>query len=120
MVKDVLVLFKTHLDIGYSDYAEVIVDRYINEFIPNAVKLGYELKDSDTPFVWTVGSWLIDKALKTDDGSVAKAIEDGIIAWHGMPFTTHTEIMSRELLSMDCPFHKSSINTLERRQQAQK
>lgn len=97
MVKEVLVLFKTHLDIGYSDYAGVIVDRYINSFIPKAIKLGYELKDSDSPFIWTVGSWLIDKALKTDDGSLEKAIEDGIIVWHALPFTTHTEIMSKEL-----------------------
>ena len=39
MVKEVLVLFKTHLDIGYSDYAEMIVDKYINGFIPDAIKL---------------------------------------------------------------------------------
>ena len=98
MVKEVLVLFKTHLDIGYSDYAKTIVDKYINEFIPKAIKLGYKLRGTDTPFVWTVGSWLINEALKYDtDTSVAKAIEDGIIAWHGVPFTTHTELMSKEL-----------------------
>ena len=96
--KEVLVIFKTHLDIGFTDLASVVKERYINEFIPNAVRVGYELKDTDTPFVWTTGSWLIWEALKQDsDGKLAKAIEDGIICWHGLPCTTHTELMSGKL-----------------------
>ena len=67
MKKEVLVIFKTHLDIGYTDYASNIVSNNINKFIPNAIKGGYELKDTDTPFVWTVGSWLIWEALKKDN-----------------------------------------------------
>ena len=99
MIKDVLVIFKTHLDIGFCDLADKVVKRYLNEFIPNAIKRGYELKDTDTPYIWTVGSWLINEALKNDaDGSVARAIEDGIIVWHAFPYTSFTETMSRELL----------------------
>ncbi|MDD4688613.1 MAG: hypothetical protein PHE51_02570 [Eubacteriales bacterium] len=95
MKKEVLVIFKTHLDIGFTDFAENIVDNYLNKFIPNAIKVGYELKDSNSPFVGTTGSWLINKALKADNADVvSKAIEDGVIAWHGLPFTTHTELMN--------------------------
>lgn len=97
-IKEVLLIFKTHLDIGFTDYSKNIVDKYINEYIPASVKLGYELKNTDTPFIWTVGSWLIYEALKKDDGTLKKAIEDNIITWHGMPFTTHTECMSEKLL----------------------
>jgi hypothetical protein len=98
MKKEVLVIFKTHLDIGFTDYAENVYKRYLNEYIPNAIKVGYELKDTDTPFVWTVGSWLIWQALKNDaDGKVAKAIKDGILRWHALPFTTHTELMNPAL-----------------------
>ena len=51
-----------------------MVNNYLTHFIPNAIKRGYELKDTDTPFIWTTGSWLINEALKTDsDGSVTKA-----------------------------------------------
>lgn len=96
--KDVLVLFKTHLDIGYTDLAKNVVDRYLNTFIPNAIKVGNELLNTDTPFIWTTGSWIIWEALKHDkDGSVEKAIKDGIIRWHGLPCTTHTELMSKKL-----------------------
>lgn len=98
MKKEVLLIFKTHLDIGFTDYAKNVKENYINKFIPNAIKVGYELKDTDTPFVWTTGSWLIWEALKNDaDGKVAKAIEDGIICWHGLTCTTHTEVMNTNL-----------------------
>ncbi len=96
--KTVLVIFKTHLDIGFTDYSANVIDNYLHKFIPNAIKVGYELKDTDTPFRWSVGSWLIDRALKHDTtGKVEQAIKDGILNWHGLPFTTHTELMSPEL-----------------------
>ena len=98
MKKEVLIIFKTHLDIGYTDYAENVINCYLNEYIPNAIRVGNELKDSDTPFIWTVGSWIINEALKKDtDGVVEKAIKDGILNWHALPFTSHTELMSKQL-----------------------
>lgn len=99
-IKEVLIIFKTHLDIGFCDLGETIIKTYLESFIPNAIKRGYELKDTDTPFVWTVGSWLVNEALKNDsDGTVAKAIEDGIIKWHALPVTYFTEAMNRELFA---------------------
>lgn len=59
MIKEVYVIFKTHLDIGYTDYAENVAKKYFESFIPSAIETGYALKDTDTPFIWTVGSWLI-------------------------------------------------------------
>lgn len=98
--KDILVIFKTHLDIGYTDYAETVKKQYIESFIPNAIRVGYELKDTDTPFIWTTGSWLIWEALKYDsDETLSRAIEDGIICWHGLPCTTHTELMNCQLFN---------------------
>lgn len=98
-IKEVFIIFKTHLDIGFTNYAQNIVDNYLDTFIPNAIKVGYELKDTETPFIWTVGSWMIDMALKADkDGTVCRAVEDGILNWHGLPFTTHTELMNPAML----------------------
>lgn len=97
MKKEILLLFKTHLDIGFTDFSANIVKKYIDEYIPRAVALGHELKDTDTPFIWTVGSWILWEALKYDDGKLDKAIKDGIIVWHSLPFTTHTELMNKEL-----------------------
>lgn len=98
MKKEVLILFKTHLDVGFTDLAATVKEKYLTKYIPSAIKVGYELKDTATPFIWTVGSWMIWEALKHDtDGTVEKAVRDGIITWHALPFTTHTELMSVKL-----------------------
>ena len=69
--KELLLIFKTHLDIGFTDFSKNILKKYLNEYIPNAIRVGYELRDTKTPFVWTVGSWLVWQALKHDkDGTV--------------------------------------------------
>jgi len=107
MKKEVLLIFKTHLDIGFTGYARDIIRRYIDEFIPNAIRVGYELKDTDTPFIWTVGSWLLWRALNEDhSGKVEKAIRDGILNWHALPFTTHTELMSPRLFEFGVSLSK--------------
>lgn len=96
--KEVLILFKTHLDVGFTDYSDNIIAKYLNEYIPNAIRVGYALKDTPTPFVWTVGSWLLAMALRHDpDHRVENAIRDGILGWHALPFTTHTELMNTAL-----------------------
>ena len=83
--KEVLIIFKTHLDVGFTDYAGNIIEKYLTQYISNAIKIGYELKGSDTPFIWTVGSWLVEQALKNDKtGTVEKAIEAGILHWHAL------------------------------------
>lgn len=36
-MKRVIVVSKTHLDLGFTDFAENIRKRYLDEFIPDAV-----------------------------------------------------------------------------------
>ena len=60
-IEKVHLIFKTHLDIGFTDLAENVINRYIDHFIPSALSLSEELRNNDFPerFVWTTGSWLI-------------------------------------------------------------
>ncbi len=101
--RKIYILFKTHLDIGFTDLSANVVRRYMDTFIPNAIAAAKELKESgsEAGFVWTVGSWLIDEYVRTHSGEelqrLEKAIADGDICWHGLPFTTHTELMSKGL-----------------------
>lgn len=101
-IKKVLVIFKTHLDIGFTDFSKNVVDRYMNEFIPNSVKTARELRESgsDARLVWTTGSWLIHEYLRTHSDQaeeVRNGIKNGDVCWHALPFTTHTELMSKDL-----------------------
>lgn len=122
-VKKVLLLFKTHLDVGYTDYAKNVINDYIQTHIPSAIRLARELKESGRSerFVWTVGSWMIDHYLelsdKTMQADMERAIREGDISYHALPFTTHTEAMDAELFryglsiakTMDTKFSKDTI-----------
>lgn len=102
-VKQILLLFKTHLDVGYTDYAEAVVTNYIQNYIPSAIRLARSLKESDRSerFVWTVGSWLIQHYFETADADACadleRALNEGDVSYHAFPFTTHTEGMDADL-----------------------
>ncbi|TAY99807.1 DUF5054 domain-containing protein [Rhizobium leguminosarum] len=102
--KRVHLVFKTHLDIGFTDHAEKVRRQYHERFIPQAIETGkhFHAENPDEPkFIWTSGAWLIwDHLNSRSAGEVAaleQAIERGLIRWHGLPFTTHTELMSPDL-----------------------
>ncbi|MBR5201986.1 MAG: DUF5054 domain-containing protein [Clostridia bacterium] len=100
-MKKVIVVSKTHLDLGFTDYAENIKRKYIHTFIPEAIDLAEKVNTVDKKyFVWTTGSWILKEALKNPQqkDKLTKAIKDGNIAPHAMPFTTHTELLDEDSL----------------------
>jgi hypothetical protein len=102
-IRRVHVVFKTHLDIGFTDLAENVVHDYYNYFIPKALRVSEILKTSERPerFIWTTGSWLIhyylERANVAERKRLEKAILEGDIVWNAMPFTPHSEFMGASL-----------------------
>ena len=99
--KRIHLVFKTHLDIGFTDHAAAVRRQYHEQFIPQAIRTGEHFfsEDSERPlFVWTTGAWLIWDYLNArpaaDVARLERAIGRGLIRWHGLPFTTHSELMS--------------------------
>ena len=96
MAKTVYVVSKTHLDLGYTNLAERVVDKYLEKYIPNAIQIAKEVNTDGKKFVWTLGSWLIDRALRDDDEKRVKELEEacmrGDIVAHAMPFTVQSEL----------------------------
>lgn len=102
-VQTVHTIFKTHFDMGFTDLARNVVDVYFEEYIPRALQTAQDLREAggEQRFIWTTGSWLIHEYLeKAPDPArrrLERAIERGDIVWHGLPFTTHTELMDVSL-----------------------
>ncbi|MDE5973045.1 MAG: DUF5054 domain-containing protein, partial [Eubacterium sp.] len=97
-MKKVFVVSKTHLDLGFTDYAENIRQKYLNSFIPDAISLAENVNTPDKKyFVWTTGSWLLKEMLDNADNTqrekLVTAIKNGNIVPHAMPFTTHSELL---------------------------
>lgn len=105
-IKKVHLIFKTHLDIGFTKLAGDVVKTYIEEFIPGALTLSEQLRQSkqEDRYIWTTGSWLIyeflEKATPDMRRRLEKAIERGDIVWHGLPFTTHSELAYPSLFNL--------------------
>jgi len=97
------VLFKTHLDIGFTDLARAVVEQYMTRYIPAALDLVRLLRARGGPdrFVWTTCSWLIYEYLEQASPArrlrLEEAIAAGDIAWHGLPFTMHSELVEPSL-----------------------
>lgn len=111
-MKKVIVISKTHLDLGFTDYAENIRRKYIDTFIPEAIDLAEQVNtNSKNYFIWTTGSWIIKEALKDEKckDKLLKALREGNIVPHGMPFTTHTELLDVDTLD----FGLSVVDTLD-------
>ncbi|MGA2974971.1 MAG: DUF5054 domain-containing protein [Spirochaetia bacterium] len=103
MSKTLHVVFKTHLDVGFTDYAAAVKQRYFDTYIPQALRIARGLREEGGPdrFVWTTGSWIIYEYLEQADHDARKAAEEGIRAgdlrWHGLPFTMHSELLDPDL-----------------------
>ena len=97
-VKRVLVMFKCHFDAGFVDTQTAVVHHYFTEYFPQAIDLANRLRESgDQRYVWTTGSWLLyeylEQAHAVERARMEKAIAEGDIAWHALPFTWQTELM---------------------------
>jgi hypothetical protein len=103
-VKRVLVMFKCHFDAGFVDTQAAIVSRYFQKFFPQAISLAAQLRQSGSQrYVWTTGSWLLyeylEAATPEERSRMEKAIAQGDIAWHALPFSWQTEMMDPSMIA---------------------
>ena len=102
-VDKVYVVFKTHLDVGFTDLSSVVTQRYITEFIPKALDVSEKLRaeNASEKYVWTTGAWLIWKYLHTASPEEVKRLEAAIgrgdIVWNSVPYTVESESMNLDL-----------------------
>lgn len=117
MIERVHLVFKTHLDIGFTDLAAAVTERYLSRYIPDAIATAASLRrrGGRERLVWTTGAWLVsaylDRAGAGERGRLEDAVAAGHITWHALPFTTHTELMDAAL----CDYGLSLSASLDRR-----
>jgi len=104
-VKTVYVLYKCHLDVGFTDTEQGVIRTYFNDYFPRAIEIAEKLRQSggEERYVWTVAAWLLyeylEQATAEQRRRMEKAIADGDFAWHAMPFTWNSEMLDGSLIS---------------------
>ena len=103
-VTDVVVVFKMHVDIGYTNWAEGVLQKYCNEMLEETLKSIEETSGLPTAeqFVWTIPAWPLKYMLEncTDEKKfkLENAIIEKRIIPHALPITFETEASDLENL----------------------
>ena len=104
-VQQVIVVFKTHFDIGYTDMASNVVTKYRTTMMDQALKVVDQNRElpAAQQFVWTIPGWPMHKITEDWPGQtperrarVLDAFKQGRFVVHALPFTTHTELLEPE------------------------
>lgn len=104
-LEEIILVFKTHFDIGYTDMAARVIERYQTSMIDSALDVVDDSRNlpEEHKFVWTIPGWPMSKILEDWDGQTPErkrrlmaAFREGRFVVHGLPFTTHTETLSEE------------------------
>ena len=96
-MESVTIIAKTHLDIGFTDLAGTVTERYLHDYVRQAVETADGCRAANKPYryVWTVGAWLVrqclDRLTGAERATFDAALRRGDIVWHAMPFTTQSE-----------------------------
>ncbi|MCP4313663.1 MAG: hypothetical protein GY790_20610 [Bacteroidetes bacterium] len=104
-VEEIILVYKSHFDIGYTHLASETIDKYRTGTIEGALDVVDKNKNLplEQQFVWTVPGWPMKKILEDWEGQtpqrrqrVRDAFRDGRFAVHALPFTMQVELMEPE------------------------
>ena len=97
-VTDVWVVFKTHLDIGYTETIGNVLKKYREPMMEGALGIidASRALPPEQRFSWTLGGWPLAHVLGPQQDPARKArieqaVREGAIAFHALPFSMHSE-----------------------------
>ncbi|MDD4191394.1 MAG: hypothetical protein PHI28_08685 [Mangrovibacterium sp.] len=102
-IEQVIVVYKTHFDIGYSETVQQVVHDYRTSMCDKVLEAIDKNRNQprDKQFVWTISGWPMKQILWKGQSpdrkqKIEQAIRDGNLAIHAFPFTMHTETSDPE------------------------
>ena len=104
-VKEIVVVIKTHFDIGYTHRVKEIVHHYRTDMIDKAMNIMDQSKTlpPEQQFAWTGPGWVMSKVLDDWDGQTPerrKRLDDyvkaGKFQFHALPFTLESDACEPE------------------------
>lgn len=103
-VEDIIIVFKMHFDIGYTDWSESILQKYTTSMMDETLRSVEETGKlpKEDQFVWTLPGWpmkyIMENTSEAYKSGIEKALKDGRFKVHALPFTFETESSDLETL----------------------
>jgi alpha-mannosidase len=102
-VENVIIVYKTHFDIGYSERVQQVVHDYRTSMADRVLEAidKNSSQPKDKQFVWTLSGWPMKQILWEGQApdrkqKLEQAIREGNLAVHAFPFTMHSETSDLE------------------------
>lgn len=94
----VIAVFKTHVDIGFTDLPRKILSAYSNTLLTRIVEACESTQNTQFPLVWTMPAFVLHYSLRNCTEELKQRAENLIrkeqLVWHALPFTLKTEFYS--------------------------
>ena len=112
-VKEIIVVFKTHFDIGYTHRVKDVVQYYRTDMIDHALEAMGASKSipAEQQFKWTCPGWVMSKVMEPWPGQTEErrkkldeAFSKGRFITHAMPFTVETDVCEPEVVTRGLGF----------------
>lgn len=95
----IFLVFKTHFDIGFTDYARNVILQYQTKMLPDVIDTCRKTAGmGELKYVWTMPAWplTVMRANPEFRRELEQLIQDGQIAWHALPYTSHFDFCGLE------------------------
>ena len=119
-LKQVIVVYKTHFDIGYTALASEVLERYRTSMVDKALDLANRSQGlpPEQRFAWTIPGWPMTQMLWDGQSPerrkrILDALRAGQFVNHALPFTTHTESLDLEDLVRGLGFSSRLARAVE-------
>lgn len=112
-VREVIVIIKTHFDIGYTHRVNEIVHHYRTTMIDKAMDIMDQSKSlpPEQQFAWTAPGWVMSKVLEDWDGQTParhqrldEYVKAGKFQFHALPFTLESDACEPEEMARGFSF----------------
>ena len=103
-VTKVLVVFKCHLDVGFTETQAKVMRKYFDVYYPAAIERAASLrKTNGDRYTWTTGSWLLyeylEQATPAQRIAMEQAVTSGDISYHALPFSWQSEMLDPSIIT---------------------
>src|ERR1035438_3296140 len=92
-LEEIIVVYKTHFDIGYTDLTRNVVEYYRTRMIDKALEIVERTRElpREQRFVWTIPGWPMAQILWPGQEAVRRrrvveAYREGYFVTHALPF----------------------------------